>query len=496
MQRPMRMGRSLRAGKEGSKLVIGPVDSLGIFGFGLYLAWVFLMLGCAMVGPAASSVTKGALVMAFLLGEVLAVMVIAPTARYLAAPRAIGVLSGVIVVPLGLPAVTELLGLGEPFLLGAWFLSGVGTVVLLALWGFFLAGLAHREACLYPALSTLVAALVLLVVVLGLKDQAAPVVSFFVTALSVVLFVLWYQKVAGQGNEEYVMPANTRPPDYRSLFHSAVAMVSNSFLIGFGFYALAMTSSIVVEGVIIGAIAVAALFKVVDVRFGPRYQVSLIIRIIAPVATMGLLLLPYVPLGGRFVLLFVMMAVAMIDEVICWTAVAEYMHIHHVQPFANMAFGRFGDILGLGLGFFTASIILSPSIDSPIVPSVFISLIATAFVFLQAFVFKDNYTPFTEHFAMDADIEKAQDGLPQDGQPIQGAWRQKIVRFADHNGLTPRQTEVLFLLSRRYSMSMIEKELVVSIHTVKAHIYSIYQKTDVHSRQELIEKIEGFQLMD
>ena len=111
-------------------------------------------------------------------------------------------------------------------------------------------------------------------------------------------------------------------------------------------------------------------------------------------------------------------------------------------------------------------------------------------------MFKDNYTPFTEHFAMDADIEKAQDGLPQDGQPIQGAWRQKIVRFADHNGLTPRQTEVLFLLSRRYSMSMIEKELVVSIHTVKAHIYSIYQKTDVHSRQELIEKIEGFQLMD
>lgn len=481
-----------RIGGGASKLIVRSTDLLGIFGFGLYLAWMYLMLSCAAAGPETPQLTKSLLVLAFLLGEVLAALIIAPTAEHLVRARAVDILSVAVAVLVGLPVLAEIARFGEVLLFAAWLLAGAGTVVLLALWGFFLADLAHPQACMYPALSTLIAAVVLLVIMLGLKDQAAPLACFLVALLSVGLFMLWRRKVAAAG--DYVVPQNNRPPDFRSLFHSAVAMVANSFLIGFGFYALAMTSSVAVQAIIIGALVCAAVFKVIDVRFGPRYQVSLIIRIIAPVVATCLLLLPYVPLEGRILLIFIMVLVAMIDEIICWTAVAEYMRIHQVQPFANMAFGRFGDILGLGLGFFSASIILSPSIDSPIAPSVFISIIAIAFIFLQAFVFKDNYTPFVEHFAMDADIEEArQDGPPEDGQPPQGAWRQKIIRFADCNGLTPRQTEVLFLLSRRYSMSMIEKELVVSIHTVKAHIYSIYQKTDVHSRQELIEKIESFE---
>ena len=487
----MRISHSLcDSGGGASKLAIRPTDVLGIFGFGLYLAWLYLMLGCAGAAPETVQATKSLLVLAFLLGEILAALIIAPTAQHLVRSRAVDILSGAVLVLLAFPAVAEVVRFGEVLLFAAWLLAGAGTVVLMALWGFFLADLAHPQACMYPALSTLIAAPVLFVVMLGLKDQAAPVACFFVAALSVGLFVLWRRRVAASG--EYTVPENSRPPDFRSLFHSAVAMVANNFLIGFGFYALAMTSSMAVQAIILSALVAAAVFKVVDVRFGPRYQVSLIIKIIAPVVVTCLLLLPYVPLEGRIALLFAMVLVAMIDEIICWTAVAEYMRIHQVQPFANMAFGRFGEIIGLGLGFFAASIILSPSIDSPIAPSIFISLIAIAFVGLQAFVFKDNYTPFVEHFAMDADIE-AQDGPPQDGQPPQGAWRQKIIRFADCHGLTPRQTEVLFLLSRRYSMSMIEKELVVSIHTVKAHIYSIYQKTDVHSRQELIEKIEEFE---
>lgn len=474
------------------RLVVQPVDLLGIFGFGLYLAWMYLMLSCAAVDPEVSHFTKSLLVLAFLLGEVLAALIIAPTAEHLVKPRAVDILSIAVVLLLGLPALAQIARFNEVMLFGAWFAAGVGTLVLLSLWGFFLAALPHRQACIYPPLSTLMAAVVLFTVMLGLKDAAAPVACYGVALLSVALFVVWRRKMnASQG---YVVPKNSRPPDFRSLFHSAVAMVANNFLIGFGFYALAMTASLEVQAIIIGALVTAAVFKAIDVHFGPRYQVSLIIRIIAPVGATCLLLLPYVSPEGRIALIFAMMLVAMIDEIICWTAVAEYMRIHQVQPFTNMAFGRFGEILGLGLGFFAASIILSPSIDSPIAPSVFISLIAIAFICLQAFVFRDNYTPFVEHFAMDADIEGVpQDGPPEDGQPPQGAWRQKIIRFADKNGLTPRQTEVLFLLSRRYSMSMIEKELVVSIHTVKAHIYSIYQKTDVHSRQELIEKIEQFE---
>ena len=65
--------------------------------------------------------------------------------------------------------------------------------------------------------------------------------------------------------------------------------------------------------------------------------------------------------------------------------------------------------------------------------------------------------------------------------------------FAEHYGLTPRQTEVLMLVARGYSMKSIEEQLVVSSHTVKAHVYGIYQKADIHSRQQLMAQIAQFE---
>lgn len=57
-------------------------------------------------------------------------------------------------------------------------------------------------------------------------------------------------------------------------------------------------------------------------------------------------------------------------------------------------------------------------------------------------------------------------------------------------GLSPRENEVLYLLAKGRNAEFIQDELVVSRHTAKAHIYHIYQKTGVHSRQELIDMLE------
>lgn len=50
------------------------------------------------------------------------------------------------------------------------------------------------------------------------------------------------------------------------------------------------------------------------------------------------------------------------------------------------------------------------------------------------------------------------------------------------NILTQREKEILDLLIKGYSNSRIAKELVISIHTVKAHIESIYRKFGVHNK--------------
>ena len=62
---------------------------------------------------------------------------------------------------------------------------------------------------------------------------------------------------------------------------------------------------------------------------------------------------------------------------------------------------------------------------------------------------------------------------------------------AEEYGLTERQREVLYLLAKGRNTAYIRDELVISPHTVKAHVYAIYKKTGQHSQQDLIDLVEG-----
>ncbi len=72
-----------------------------------------------------------------------------------------------------------------------------------------------------------------------------------------------------------------------------------------------------------------------------------------------------------------------------------------------------------------------------------------------------------------------------------GRWKAACEDTAAEHSLTPREAEVLFLLSKGRNAAYIEEELVVSPHTVKSHMLNIYRKLGVHSQQELISCVEG-----
>ncbi len=61
--------------------------------------------------------------------------------------------------------------------------------------------------------------------------------------------------------------------------------------------------------------------------------------------------------------------------------------------------------------------------------------------------------------------------------------------------LSDREVEVLALLSQGHSTGDIARALVISVNTAKAHIKSIYQKLDVHSRKEAIERAITLRLL-
>lgn len=59
--------------------------------------------------------------------------------------------------------------------------------------------------------------------------------------------------------------------------------------------------------------------------------------------------------------------------------------------------------------------------------------------------------------------------------------------------LSTREAEVLLLLAQKKSIASIERELLIANGTAKAHVRHIYQKFDIHSREELFEKLESKQ---
>lgn len=66
----------------------------------------------------------------------------------------------------------------------------------------------------------------------------------------------------------------------------------------------------------------------------------------------------------------------------------------------------------------------------------------------------------------------------------------KIAHFTKTAQLTPREVEVLQLLVAGKSIKDVERELVIARGTAKAHINHIYQKLEIHCREELFEIFE------
>lgn len=60
-------------------------------------------------------------------------------------------------------------------------------------------------------------------------------------------------------------------------------------------------------------------------------------------------------------------------------------------------------------------------------------------------------------------------------------------------GLSRREAEVLGLLARGRDVPYVAEELVISKSTVRTHVKSIFAKTGVHSRQELIDLVESIE---
>ena len=90
--------------------------------------------------------------------------------------------------------------------------------------------------------------------------------------------------------------------------------------------------------------------------------------------------------------------------------------------------------------------------------------------------------PVPDPMAADADPADEGEAL-EEGVPVEiAAYCQDL---ADEYGLTPREAEILALVALGRSAKYIADELQVSYNTTRTHIRHIYEKLNIHSKQEL-----------
>jgi DNA-binding CsgD family transcriptional regulator len=168
-----------------------------------------------------------------------------------------------------------------------------------------------------------------------------------------------------------------------------------------------------------------------------------------------------------------------------------------------------GFTLGAAAYYLAFEVVWPTDMQPDLVLRIVLIGIIALFIIGQSFIFEDHY-PVPEE-AGSRRAHSSEHPLPandlkalssfnaeadaQQAAPI-GAWRRRCGKLATIYGLSPKETEVLLLLAKGRNAEYIQNELVVSRHTAKAHIYHIYQKTNVHSRQELINLLESIDLED
>lgn len=71
-------------------------------------------------------------------------------------------------------------------------------------------------------------------------------------------------------------------------------------------------------------------------------------------------------------------------------------------------------------------------------------------------------------------------------------FQERCRRVSEYFKLTPKETEIMILYAKGRTSKHIQDELFISRGTVTTHLRHIYQKLDVHDKQEMIDRIEGW----
>lgn len=235
------------------------------------------------------------------------------------------------------------------------------------------------------------------------------------------------------------------------------------------------STALITQAVVIAVLLLPALFVKNQPSLGSVYRMAL------PLSAAGFLLLPLIWNGVGGLANACAQLGTLVAGIILWCMVAHTVHDTKLPAAllfsCSLVCTNGAQMAGTLVGMLNAHTLGQGDIAVTAVALVAVYLLAMVSMFL----FKDKNL-------------RGIDAVPEGGAPTaeqQGdALEARCAHVAEEYGFTPRESEILVHLGQGRTARAISEKLVVSENTVKYHIKSIYQKLDVHSRDEVIDLIE------
>jgi DNA-binding CsgD family transcriptional regulator len=229
-----------------------------------------------------------------------------------------------------------------------------------------------------------------------------------------------------------------------------------------------MTLSLVLAGVLFGFIRLNSGYRLENFFF--RYT---------PVFfCLGEFLLPFTSGMFRLVCLGYLLTFAFIQILIVTDAIIESARLFKISPIWLMSTQATSVLIGFiasllvtiivnaFLNYFTASIIET-------------LIVAFLVVFLTCFVPRSGYPG-----------AKILTKSPVEEIDYRPRWCDVLDSVASDCSLSPREREVLDLLAKGHTTTVIAQNLYISTATIRTHVAKIYSKMDVHSKEELLDYLQ------
>ncbi|GHT78967.1 hypothetical protein FACS1894104_2900 [Actinomycetota bacterium] len=525
---------------DGQTWEISPFVVFGLCGFTLYLVWVFMIyaspilapenilqtLGLGVAGTDSPNSTRYIIRLAQMTSLLVTLVIAWRCSNALSKKRSvILMLAGSLVLnTLGVLTLlvfsnnvliyTSSLAILLPISIAV--LMGVSQGFMILLWSSFLCNIGEHRILLFAAISVGCAATLTLLMSF-LLPIAATLITLSIAWLSLGCFTFIHYR---QGERPKTLLVKAKASDKRFSIHikSTVSVILYSMVIGFAVCFIASSGAglfgVAAAGV---AVIVASAVVALDTVRYQKITESLLAKLHMPVMIIGMAPMFFDNLIAQILGCALLLCFFMVIFIVNLTALAEHVRIDHLNSIRVFGFGRAGNALGFLIGGLFCFLAFHAPLGELLgnqgfswTTAILLVLLAI-FVIGSSFIFEDHY-PMNrnarqtakptllpeEHRLPSSDLHTLSTYMLESDEYLQsanrGIWSKRVKVLSLLYELSPKETEVLFLLAKGRNAEYIQNELVVSRHTAKAHIYHIYQKTGVHSRQDLINMLENVEV--